>query len=129
MSYGARSLECLVMSYGGPAPQMLGYVLPILTEARRPPSCKDGGIYSSSLTVGYAIPIRTAAAGPKTENSPGLLPPKLKIRRGLLPPIFGGVNLHPPYLNFGPVGIAPGLDIRAPLLLPRVRRANFFLRR
>ena len=73
---------------------------------------QDGelGFYSSSLTLDYVIPIRTAAAGPETQNSPGAFASH-----------FWGCKFAPLFLNFGPGGIAPGLAQRAPLLLTDFR--------
>ena len=125
------------MSYGGPAPQMLGYVLPILTAASRTPSWQDGGlrIYSQVNTkpyggttprmlgyiirgtapqkLGYVLPIRTAGrrwlswqdGGLRLSSSSSYLglpfrtaaaaaTPKLKIRRGLLPPFFSALTKY-----------------------------------
>ena len=104
------------MPYGGTTPRKSGYVIPHLTGALPQKSCitdphggtpvailQDGGlrIYSSSLTVGYVIPLRTAAAAPKLKISRGFCPQNSNSS-GLLPPFFGGGNLHPLFLIFGP---------------------------
>ena len=118
---------------------MLGYVLPILTEAW-PGKGRGGGLLpplnSKFAGASHTNPHEgTAREGGKVQNDlqcQGLLPPFLggathslsevrfcltMFHRGLLPPILGGAQICTPFLNFGPGGIAPGRAIPGPLLL------------
>ena len=52
--WGARPLESFKLSYGGPAPKMLGYVLPILTEAW--PGKERGGEAQNDLQCRGLLP-------------------------------------------------------------------------
>ena len=79
---------------------MLGYVLPILTEAW-PGKGRGGGEAQNDRQCQGLLPpifwglgLRRGASASKTKNSPGAFAP-----------IFGGVQiLHPLFLNFGPRG-------------------------
>ena len=105
------------MSYRGATPQMLGYVLPILLEARRPVAAilQDGGQRISHAVIS----ILTEARPGKGRGEGGAQNGAEDDRQcqGLLPPFLGGAILHPPFFFFGSGGIALKLPQMVLLLL------------
>ena len=96
--------------------------------------CASAGLPTQNWKLGYVVrgpcPTKVRLCPPsqlarllftrwRTAHRQGY---QLKIfRRGLLPPILGGANLQPPFLNFGPEGIALKLPVVVPLLLMYIR--------
>ena len=73
---------------GGTAPRKLGYVLPIPSRLAR--------LRDKMANCASGLPIHTAVRLHRQPQRGGGPSQKLKIRRGLLPPIFGGcIILHP----------------------------------
>ena len=100
---GARPLESQVMSYGCPALRKLGYVLPILTAARRP---RWRTAHLTCKVISILTKAGRGGAGPRTTGN----------ARGFCPHFWGFKFAHP-FLNFRPGGIALGRTQRIPLLL------------
>ena len=99
-TWGTTPRKFQVMSYWGPCPTKVRLCLTHPHDGTPVAILEDGGlsIYSSSLTVGYVITIRTEANSPRAFAAifggqvcgVGFLPHKTQNSSGLLPPVFWG---------------------------------------
>ena len=119
MATATASLRA-VMSHWGPYPAKVRLGLTHPHGGTQAAILQDGGlrIYSSSLTVGYVIPIRRGLLPPLNSKFSGAShtkphggtaregekPRKTCNARGFCPHFWGGANLHPLFFNFGPGG-------------------------